>query len=136
MGLPKELKNLIIMLTLMGLLTIVLPIFLPIEITDGLILTPQESWQQGIGIISLFFGTILLFLNIKLAKGKSWVKYPIMLWLPVLFIVWEILTPTKLSYFEWMIHGLPLTLLWLWVNYSVFKTKEVNDYLNLDSSSK
>lgn len=129
---PKRTRNDAIVIAVIGVLTSIFGGTLPIDIGGGVTLTSQEAWKQGIAPTMVIFGMLLVFLSYCLIRGKPWIKWPIVFWLPLLFlveaiVVWDI---TETTYQEFLYLGLPVLLIWLWCIYSIFRRKETIEYLS------
>lgn len=132
MNAPKRTRNDAIIIAVIGALTSIFGGTLPIDIGGGITLTSQEAWKQGIAPTMVVFGLLLVFLSYCFFRGKSWIKWPIVFWLPLFFlleaiVVWD---KTETTYQEFLFLGLPVLLIWLWCSYSIFKRKETIKYLS------
>ena len=129
---PKRTRNDAIIIAVIGALTSIFGGTLPIEIGGGVTLTSQEAWKQGIAPTMVIFGILLVLLSYYLIRGKAWIKWPIVFWLPSFFIVeaiivWDI---TETTYQEFLVLGVPILLIWLWCSHGIFKRKETSEYLS------
>lgn len=129
---PKQTKKDAITITVIGLLISVLGATLPIEIGGGVLLTNKEAWEQGIAPTMLGFGLLLVCFSFFLVRGAPWVKWPMILWLPVFFlaetiVVWDV---SKTTYTEFLFLGVPVLLIWFWIIHFIFKRDETIEYLS------
>lgn len=129
---PKQTKKDAVTIAVIGLLIGILGATLPIEVGSGVLLTSKEAWEQGIAPTMLGFGLLLAYFSYCLFRGAPWIKWPIILWLPVFFlaeaiVVWDI---SKTTYTEFLFLGVPILLIWFWIAHFIFKRDETIEYLS------
>lgn len=126
MKLAKKVRNDVLLIIAIGLLTALAGAFLKIEIGGGVMLSNQQSWEYGLAPTIVFFGLLLVVLGVCYSKAFPFVKWAIPLWLPIFFLAEELVIGkmSKTTLMEFMFLGLPILVIWLWSWYGVLKRPE------------
>jgi hypothetical protein len=107
-----------IVLALLGIITVIGYGSMDLDI-GGQHLTSAEAWRLGVVQPYLVGGVALMLLALLLSLGDRWVRWTILLWLPVtgglgVFCSQLHGIGTNASS-EFLFEGLPVVLIWLWM---------------------
>ena len=84
-------------------------------------LTSEEAWHLGVVLPYVVGGCFLIVLAALLFAGYGWVRWAIMLWLPVMFAVgvpWSVSRGVGVfNPIEFVLEGLPVIAVWILANW-------------------